>query len=62
MNCLSEGYKQDVDQNWGRMANIGLLGKNQRFWAPQKTHFLILTMFLPRPGKVVQRKKYPVPK
>ena len=29
---------------------------------PKKAHFFTLTMFWPRPEKVVQRKKYPFPK
>ena len=50
MNGLSEGYKRAIDQN-------GSYGKNQIFWpkteilGPKKNHFLILTMFWPRPGK-----------
>ena len=36
MNGLSEGYKQAVDQNWGRMEKIGFFGKKTRFWAPKK--------------------------
>ena len=31
--------------------------KIRKFW-PKKNHFLTLTMFRPRPGNVVQRKKY----
>ena len=27
MNRHYEGYKRAVDQNWGRMANIGFLGQ-----------------------------------
>ena len=27
MSGLSEGYKQVVDQNWGRMAKIGFFGQ-----------------------------------
>ena len=30
MNCLSEGYKWSVDQNWGHMSKIGFLGKKPR--------------------------------
>ena len=62
MNGLSEGYKRAVDQNWGRMAKIGFFGQKPRFRAQKKIHFLILTMFWPRPEKVVQRKKLPLPK
>ena len=33
INSLSEGYKSDVDQNWGLIAKVGFLGlfqnKNQ---------------------------------
>ena len=38
----------------------GFLGLNPSFWAKKNPiHFLVLTMFWPRPEKVVQRKKYP---
>ena len=53
MNGLSEGYKWVVDQNWGRMANIGVFGQKPRFWAQKNAHFFNLTMFWPRPEKVV---------
>ena len=56
MNHLSEGYKQAVDQNWGRRAKIGLFGQIPRFWAQKRILFLVLTMAWPRPEKVVQRK------
>ena len=36
MNGLSEGYKRVVDQNWGRMANIGVFGQKPRFWDQKK--------------------------
>ena len=36
MNNHSEGYKRTVDQNWGRMAKIGFLGKKPKFWAQKK--------------------------
>ena len=62
MNGLSEGYKGAADQNWGRMAKIGFYGQKPRFWAQKKTHFCTLTMFWPRPEKVVQRKKLRLPK
>ena len=57
MNGHSEGYKWAVDHNWGRVAKIGFLGQ-----IPKNIHFLTLTMFWPRPEKVVQRKKLPFPK
>ena len=59
MNGHSEGYERAVDQNWGRMAKIGFFGQKPRFCAQKKNHFLIDTMFWPRPKKVVQRKKLP---
>ena len=60
MNRLSEGYKRVGDQNWGCIAKI----KNQIFWprieifGPKNIHFWLDTIFWPRLGKVVQRKKY----
>ena len=36
--------------------------QESRFLAQKNTHFWELTMFWPRPEKVVQRKKYPSPK
>ena len=36
MNGLSEGYKRVVDQNWGRMAKIGVFGQKPRFWDQKK--------------------------
>ena len=53
----------------GRWPNLGSYGKNRIFWPKNETlgpkkraHFLILTMFWPRPEKVVQRKKLPITK
>ena len=43
LHGLSKGKKQAVDKFWGRRAKIGF--------------FFALTMFWPRPEKVVQRKK-----
>ena len=43
------------------MAKIGVFGQNQDFGPKKNVHFLILTMFWPRPEKVVQRKKLPFP-
>ena len=37
MNGFSEGYKQTVDQNRGRMAKIGFFGPKPRFWVQKKT-------------------------
>ena len=62
MNRHSEGYKWVIDQNWAHMAKIGLFGQKLRFWAQKRIHFLKFTMFWPRPEKVVQRKKLPLPK
>ena len=62
MNRLSEGYRQAVDQNWGRMAKIGLFGQKRDFGPKKSVHFLGFTMFWARPEKVVQRKKLPFPK
>ena len=58
MSHLSEGYRRVVDKIWGRMESYRI-----RFSGPKKSvHFLMDIMFWPRPGKVVQRKKYPFPK
>ena len=53
----------------GHRPKLGSHGKNQIFGpkseilGPKKGgHFLKLTMFWPRPEKVVQRKKVPLPK
>ena len=53
----------------GPLTKFGVHGKKTDFCAqirvfrPKKTgHFLVLTMFWPQPGKVVQTKKYPFPK
>ena len=53
----------------GHQQKLGSYGKNRIFWpkieilGPKKgDHFLILIMFWPRPKKVVQRKKVPLPK
>ena len=52
----------------GHQQKLGSYGKNQIFGpknkisGPKKEHFLTLTKFWPRQGKVVQTKKYPFPK
>ena len=53
----------------GHQPKLGSYGKNRIFWpkteilGPKKrSHFCTLTMFWPRPKKVVQRKKLPLPK
>ena len=53
----------------GSLTKIGVVWQKLDFWAkteilgPKKgTHFFTLTMFWPRPEKVVQRKKVPLPK
>jgi len=53
----------------GHQQKLGSYGKNQIFGPKPEIlgqkkggHFLILTMFWPRPKKVVQRKKLPLPK
>ena len=35
MNCLSKGYKQAVDQNWGHMAKIGFFGQKTEILGPK---------------------------
>ena len=53
----------------GHQPKLGLYGKNRIFGpkteilGPKKgIYFLKFTMFWPRPEKVVQRKKVPLPK
>ena len=56
---LREGYKRAIDEIRGPIAKNGLSGKNAKILGKKKMlHFLTLTMFRPRPGNVVQRKKY----
>ena len=62
MNHHSEGYKWVIDQNWGRMTKIGFFGQKPRFWAPKKHTLLDSNHVLATTGKVVQRKKLPLPK
>ena len=50
-------------KSWGRMAKNRIFWPKTKFWAQKKGgHFWWLTMFWPRPEKVVQRKKVPLPK
>ena len=64
MNHLSEGYKRAV----GPLTKIGVVwqkldfGPQTKILGPKKNKFLMETMFWPRPGKIVQRKKLPFPK
>ena len=69
-NC-SQGGKSTVMPRAknGSLTKIGVVWqksdfwtKNQNFGQKKGTHFLTLTMFWPRPEKVVQRKKVPLPK
>ena len=48
MNSLCEGYKQAVDQNWGRMEKIGFFGQKPRFWAQKKCSLLHFWKKLPK--------------
>ena len=57
MSGLSEGYKQVVDQNWGRMAKIGFLDQKPKFWAPQKKSLLRAHHVLATTGKSCSKKK-----
>ena len=56
----AEGYKRPVDKNRGPISKNGL--KSGIFGPKKNVHFWILTMFRPRPGGLVKRKKYPFPK
>ena len=62
MNDLSKGYKQSVDQNWGRVVKIGFFGQKLRFRA-QKKHTLLSPNHVPATtGKSCSKKKLPFPK
>ena len=48
---------------WPKQTQNADFGPKTEILGPKKrSHFLILTMFWPRPEKVVQRKKVPLPK
>ena len=53
MNRLSEGYKRAVDQNWGRTAKIGFLGKNRDQMNPIAAQKLKADKFDPERSSVV---------
>ena len=36
INRHAEGLKWVIDQNWGRMAKIGILDQKPKFWAQKK--------------------------
>ena len=57
MNCLSEGYKRAVDQNWGCMAKIGFFGQKSRFRAQKKHSLLDPNHVLATTGKSCSKKK-----
>ena len=57
-----EGYKRHVDKKRGPISKTDFRAEIRNFWPEKNDHFLILTMFRPRPGGVVKRKKYPFPK
>ena len=51
--------------HWPKLGSYGknwILDQKPRFWAQKSAHFWGLAMFWPRPEKVVQRKKLPLPK
>ena len=57
MNDLSKGYKQSIDQNWGRVVKIGFFGQKLRFRA-QKKHTLLSPNHVPATtGKICSQKK-----
>ena len=56
MNDLSEGNKRAVDRIWGRMAKIGILGQNPRFWT-KKSSLLSSNLVLATTGKSCSKKK-----
>ena len=62
INRHAKGYKWVINQNWGHMAKIGFLDQKPRFWAPKKHTLLYPNHVLATTGKVVQRKKLPLPK
>ena len=56
---LSKGYKRAIDEIRGPMEKNGFSGRKPKILSKKSVHFLRLTMFRPRPGNVVQRKKVP---
>ena len=59
LNGHSEGYKWVIDQNWGRMAKIGILDQKPRFWAQKKGPLLNGNHVLATIGKSCSKKKVP---
>ena len=59
MNGHSEGYKQAVDQNWGRMANI--FWPKTKISGTKKTPLLDSNHVLATTGKSCANKKVPFP-
>ena len=57
MNGHSEGYKWIIDQNWGRMAKIGIFGQKPRFCAQKKESLLNGNHVLATTGKSCSKKK-----
>ena len=63
MDRLAKGYKRAIVEIQCPIAKKRIFGPKSEFLGPiKKGHFLVETMFRPRLGKVVQRKKYPFPK
>ena len=59
----SRGLQTGHRRNPGSYSKKWTFGpKTENFGQKKMLHFLPLTMFRPRPGNVVQRKKYPFPK
>ena len=57
MKGLSEGYKRDIDQKWGSIANIGFFARKPRFRAPKKHPLLDSNHVLGTTGKSCANKK-----
>ena len=49
-----------IDKDHSPIAKNELLGRKLKIFAQKRIHFLIETMFQPRPGKVVDRKSLPI--
>ena len=62
INRHVEGSKWVIDQNWGRMAKIGFLDQNPRFWAQKKDSLLRAHHVLATTGKSCSKKKSALPK
>ena len=57
INRHGEGLKWVIDQNWGLMAKIGLLGQRPKFWPKKRESLLVIHHVLAMTGKSCSKKK-----